>query len=163
MGVFQQTASRSSLLSHPVFILCLRVALGLVFILASIDKIQNPAEFAGVIANYRLLPYKFIHGIAIVLPWLEVVTGSLLLLGIWTRANALLTSFMLLVFIFAIGQALWRNLDISCGCFTTAPGANKMTRWTLYWDIIWLSWGTLLLWFGRDVYSLFQILTKKRI
>jgi uncharacterized membrane protein YphA (DoxX/SURF4 family) len=152
-----------ALVIQPVFILCLRVALGLVFILASIDKIQNPDEFAKAIANYRLLPYEFIHGIAIVLPWIEVVTGSLLLLGIWTRANALLTSAMLLVFIFAIGQALWRHLDISCGCFTAAPGADKMTRWTLYWDIIWLSWGILLLLFGRDVYSLFQILTKKRI
>jgi len=151
------------LLSHPIFLLCLRVALGLVFILASVDKIQNPDQFATAIANYRLLPYELIHGTAIVLPWIEVVTGSLLLLGIWTRANALLTSFMLLVFILAIAQALWRHLDISCGCFSTDPGANKMTRWTLYWDIIWLSWGMLLLLFGRDVYSLFQILTKKRI
>lgn len=154
--------SRSSLLSHPLFILCLRIALGLVFILASVDKIQNPDQFARTIANYRILPYEFIHGMAIVLPWIEVVSGSLLLLGIWTRANALLTSFMLLVFIFAIAQALWRHLDISCGCFSTAPGANKMTRWTLYWDIIWLSWGILLLIFGRDVYSLFHILQKRR-
>jgi uncharacterized membrane protein YphA (DoxX/SURF4 family) len=152
-----------SFLSHSVFVLFLRVALGLVFILASIDKIQNPDEFAKAIAYYRLLPYEFIHGIAIVLPWMEIVTGSLLLLGIWTRANALLASSMLLVFIFAIGQALWRYLDISCGCFTTAPGADKMTRWTLYWDIIWLSWGVLLLLFGRDVYSPLQMLTRKRI
>ena len=152
----------SSLFSHPLFILCLRVALGLVFVVASIDKIHNPDGFAEAIANYRLLPYEFIHGIAIVLPWIEVVTGILLLLGIWTRANALITSLMLLVFIFAIAQALWRALDISCGCFTTDPGANKMTRWTLYWDVIWLSWGTLLLLFGRDVCSVFRILTCKR-
>ena len=154
--------SRSSLLSHPLLLLFLRVALGLVFIVASIDKIQNPDQFAGAIANYRLLPYEFIHGAAIVLPWIEVVTGSLLLLGIWTRANALLTSSMLLIFIFAIGQALWRNLDISCGCFTAAAGADKMTRWTLYWDIIWLFWGILLLLFGRDVYSPIHILNRKR-
>jgi putative oxidoreductase len=153
----------SAFFSHPLLLLCLRVALGLVFILASIDKIQNPDGFARAIANYRLLPYEFIHAIAIVLPWIEVVTGSLLLLGIWTKANALLTSAMLLVFIFAIGQSLWRHLDISCGCFSSAPGANKMTMWTLYWDIIWFSWGVLLLLFGRDVRSLFQILTKKQI
>jgi uncharacterized membrane protein YphA (DoxX/SURF4 family) len=150
------------LLSHPVFILCLRVGLGLVFLVASIDKIQNPDQFARAIANYRLLPYEFIHGTAIVLPWIEVVAGSLLLLGVWTRANALLASSMLLVFIFAIAQALWRHLDISCGCFDVASGADKMSRWTLYWDIIWLFWGILLLLFGRDVYSLFHILNKKR-
>ena len=154
--------NRSAFLSHPVFILCLRVALGLVFIVASVDKIRNPDAFATAIANYRLLPYEFIHGVAIVLPWVEAVAGSLLLLGIWTRANALLTSCMLIVFVLAIGQALWRHLDISCGCFTTAPGANKMTRWTLYWDLIWLSWGTLLLLFGRDVYSLFPARFRSR-
>jgi putative oxidoreductase len=149
--------------SHPVFILCLRVSLGLVFIVASVDKIQNPGQFAMAIANYRLLPYEFIHGTAIVLPWIEVVAGSLLLLGIWTRANALLASSMLLVFILAIAQALWRHLDISCGCFDVASGADKMTRWTLYWDILWLFWGILLLRFGRDEYSVLHVLNRKRI
>jgi uncharacterized membrane protein YphA (DoxX/SURF4 family) len=150
------------LFSHPLFLLCLRVALGLVFIIASVDKIQNPDDFATAIANYRLLPYEFINGAAIVLPWLEFITGSLLLLGIWTKANALLTSSMLLVFIFAVSQALWRELDISCGCFNTDPAAHKMTRWTLYWDIIWLLWGITLLTCGRDVYSLFHILHKTK-
>ena len=142
-----------SLLSHPLFILCLRIALGLVFILASTDKILKPDNFAKNIANYRVLPYEYINAVAIALPWLEIITGSLLLVGIWIRANALLTSSMLLVFIFAIAQALWLDLDISCGCFNTDPAAHKMTRWTLYWDILWLSWGTILLIFGRDAYS----------
>jgi putative oxidoreductase len=152
-----------NLISHPLFVLVLRVALGLVFIVASLDKIENPGQFAKNIANYRLLPYEFTHGVAIVLPWLEVTTGSLLVLGIWTRANALLTSSMLLVFIFAVSQALWRQLDISCGCFSTDPLAHKMTRWTLYWDVIWFSWGVIVIAFQSGAYSLPEILRRKKV
>jgi uncharacterized membrane protein YphA (DoxX/SURF4 family) len=152
-----------NLISHPLFVLLLRVALGLVFVVASLDKIENPGQFAKNIANYRLLPYEFIHGMAIVLPWLEMMTGSLLVLGIWTRANALLTTSMLLVFIFAVSQALWRHLDISCGCFSTDPLADKMTRWTLYWDVIWLSWGVVVVIFHSEAYSLPRILRGKKV
>jgi uncharacterized membrane protein YphA (DoxX/SURF4 family) len=152
-----------NLISHPLFLLLLRVALGLVFIVASLDKIENPGQFARNIANYRLLPYEFTDGVAIVLPWLEITAGSLLVLGVWTRANALLTSSMLLVFIFAVSQALWRHLDISCGCFSTDPLAHKMTRWTLYWDIIWFSWGVIVIAFHSEAYSLRQILRRKKV
>jgi uncharacterized membrane protein YphA (DoxX/SURF4 family) len=152
-----------NLISHPLFVLFLRVALGLVFIVASLDKIENPGQFAQNIANYRLLPYEFIYGVAIILPWLEIMTGSLLVLGIWTRASALLTLSMLLVFIFAVSQALWRHLDISCGCFSTDPLAHKMTRWTLYWDLIWLSWAVIVIIFQSEAYSLPRILRGKKV
>jgi uncharacterized membrane protein YphA (DoxX/SURF4 family) len=152
-----------NLISHPLFLLLLRLALGVVFIVASLDKIENPGQFARNIANYRLLPYEFNDGVAIVLPWLEITAGSLLVLGVWTRANALLTSCLLLVFIFAVSQALWRQLDISCGCFSTDPLAHKMTRWTLYWDLIWLSWGVIVIAFRSEAYSLPQILRRKKV
>ena len=128
-------------LSHPWFVSLLRIGLGLVFIAASLDKIQNPQLFADNIANYRAIPYPLINPIAVTLPWVEFVAGSLLVMGIWSRANALILSGMLVLFSLAILQALLRNLDISCGCFSTDPEAHKMTRWTLYLNLIWLWWG----------------------
>jgi uncharacterized membrane protein YphA (DoxX/SURF4 family) len=152
-----------NLISHPLFVLLLRLALGCVFVVASLDKIQNPGQFAKNIANYRLLPYESIDGIAIILPWLEIITGTLLILGVWTRASALITISLLLAFIFAVSQALWRHLDISCGCFSTDPLAHKMTRWTLYWDVIWLAWALIVFTFQREVYSLPRILRGRRV
>ena len=152
-----------NLISHPLFVLLLRVALGLVFVVASLDKIENPGQFVRNIANYRLLPYEVTDGVAIVLPWLEIITGSLLVLGVWTRASALIASSMLLVFIFIVSQALWRQLDISCGCFSTDPMAHKMTRWTLYWDVIWLSWAVIVIIFQSEAYSLPRILRRKKV
>ena len=154
------TEDMKKLIFHPAVITLLRVALGLVFIVASIDKIQHPESFAINIANYRLLPYQLINVSAIVLPWLEIVTGSLLVLGLWIRAAGILTCGMLLTFIAAISQALLRDLDISCGCFSTDPADHRMTRWTLYWNIIWLGWGMIIVYYHRFQYTLWDILSK---
>jgi uncharacterized membrane protein YphA (DoxX/SURF4 family) len=149
-------------ISHPVLIALLRVALGAVFIVASLDKILNPEAFATNIANYRLLPYTVINAIAIVLPWLEVVTGTLLILGVWIRASTMIVWGLLLAFSVAISQALARGLDISCGCFTTNPVAERMSWWTLIWDLIWLSWGILIWIFDHGHYSLFKFLNTRK-
>ena len=145
-------------ISHPLLVSLLRVALGAVFIVASLDKIQNPEAFATTIANYRLLPYTVINGMAIVLPWLEVVTGTLLVLGVWIRASTTLVWGLLLLFSVAISQALVRGLDISCGCFSTNPVAERMSWWTLICDLIWLSWGILIWIFDHGHYSILKFL-----
>jgi putative oxidoreductase len=149
-------------ISHPMLIALLRVALGAVFIVASLDKILNPEAFATNIANYRLLPYTVINAIAIMLPWLEVVTGTLLILGVWIRASTMIVWGLLLAFSIAISQALARGLDISCGCFTTNPVAERMSWWTLIWDLIWLSWGFLVWIFDEGHYSLFKFLSTRK-
>lgn len=149
-------------LAHPLPVSLLRVALGVVFIVASLDKIQNPEAFATTIANYRLLPYKFINGMAIVLPWLEVVTGTLLVLGVWIRASTMMVWGLLFAFSIAICQALARGLDISCGCFTTNPAAERMSLWTLIWDLLWLFWGVLIWFFDHGHYSLFKLLNTRK-
>jgi uncharacterized membrane protein YphA (DoxX/SURF4 family) len=150
------------ILSRPLLITLFRVALGAVFIVASLDKIQNPEAFATTIANYRVLPYTCINGIAIVLPWLEVIIGTLLVLGVWVRAGTIIAWGLLLVFSTAISHALVRGLDISCGCFTTNPDAEKMSLWTLIWDLIWLCWGILIWVFDRGQYSLFKFLNTRK-
>ncbi len=69
-----------------------------------------------------MLPYEWIHLLAITLPWIEVAAGLLLMAGVWKRASALLITVMLVVFIAAIAQAVARNLNIECGCFGTVGG-----------------------------------------
>jgi len=99
---------------------------GFIFIYASIDKIAAPAYFAGMIQNYQLIPDLFINFAAIVLPWLELLCGMLLLIGIWHRSAALLITILMVVFIIAISSAIFRGLDIECGCF----GAGTSANWT---------------------------------
>jgi uncharacterized membrane protein YphA (DoxX/SURF4 family) len=162
MNSANRTRTLRRALSHPLLLALLRVALGLVFIVASLDKIQNPEAFASTIANYRFLPYKTINGVAIVLPWLEAVAGTLLVFGVWVRANTLIICCLLVAFSIAIAQALGRGLDISCGCFNTNPVAEKMSLWTLIWDLIWLCWGGLLWAFDRGHYSVLSFSPGKK-
>ena len=149
-------------IAHPLFVALLRVALGAVFIVASLDKIQNPEAFATTVANYRILPYTFVNGIAIVLPWLEITTGTFLVLGTWTRAGTMMVCGLLAVFAIAIAQALARGLDISCGCFANNPDSEQMSLWTLIWDLIWLSWGILVWCFDHGQYSLSKLLNTRK-
>src|SRR5437899_857425 len=82
----------------------LRLALGGIFLFAGAVKIIDPAAFSANISNYRLLPHEWINLLAITLPWIELVTGSLLIVGLWRRTNALLITMMMVVFLAAISQ-----------------------------------------------------------
>jgi len=106
--------------------LALRVFLGLLLIMASIEKIHDPGAFAESVANYRLLPPFAVMGVATVLPWIELLSGLFLLIGILVHGSALLISALMLVFIIAILSALMRGLDILCGCYTLDPSASRI-------------------------------------
>lgn len=99
---------------------------GLVFIYASIDKIADPAYFAGTIQNYQIIPVSIINIVAIILPWLELLCGVLLLTGVWHRPASLIITFLMIVFIIAISSAIFRGLDIECGCY----GSGISADWT---------------------------------
>jgi uncharacterized membrane protein YphA (DoxX/SURF4 family) len=105
-----------------IVVLVCRLIVGGVFIYASLDKLLNPAAFAEVIHNYRIVPIFLLHLSAHLLPVVEVVSGGALVLGIRRRGAALLTATMTVIFMVAITAALIRNLDISCGCFNTDGG-----------------------------------------
>ena len=94
-----------------------RIALGSVFIYAGTLKILAPAEFAGSIAAYRILPYFWNYAAAAVLPWIEVICGLLLVAGLRQRSAAFFIACLNLLFIAAIAAAMFRGLDIGCGCF----------------------------------------------
>lgn len=105
-----------------------RIFLGCVFIYASLDKIANPEAFAGVIKNYQVLPVQLINPLAIFLPWTELFVGLLMVVNKWARACLLIYSFLLVIFVIALSQALIRGLDISCGCFSV-QSSSKSEIW----------------------------------
>jgi len=124
-------------LTHPVLGLFLRVYVGGVFIYASMYKINYPAEFAETIASYQMIPYWAINLTALILPWIELVAGVLLVLGIRTKSAAAVIGFLLLVFSLAILVTMVRGIPIGCGCFTSV---DEPLGWrTLVRDLMWLA------------------------
>lgn len=94
-----------------------RYLLGIIFIVASIDKISSPEAFAASIHAYRLSPELFDNLLALLIPWIELVCGILLMSGVKVRASSFILSVLLLLFMVAITAALMRGLKIDCGCF----------------------------------------------
>jgi putative oxidoreductase len=114
-------------LRHPAVHWAVAIALGALFVYASLDKIGSPRDFARIIYHYRLagpsasLGFVPANLLAVVLPWIEIVCGLLLIVGVWRREAALLTAAMLVVFIGAVGWALAQGIDLrNCGCFTVS-------------------------------------------
>tara|TARA_B100000287_G_scaffold214014_1_gene201986 strand:- start:71 stop:520 length:450 start_codon:yes stop_codon:yes gene_type:complete len=93
-----------------------RLILGTVFIWASLDKIIDPEKFARNISNYHIVPYGLENTIAIILPWLELLIGSGLILGIMVDGSVAISLFLLFLFNILIAQAILRGFNIECGC-----------------------------------------------
>jgi hypothetical protein len=128
-----------------IFNLILRLTVGGVFVVAGALKIWDPGSFAKDVANYRLLPDALVNLVAITLPWIEVLAGGLLMAGLWKKPSALLIAGMMAVFLAGIGQAVYRHLDIRCGCFSTLEA--RKVGWTalaedgvLFLAAAWLAW-----------------------
>jgi len=118
-------------------LLGVRLVLGGLFIWMGYNKIGHPVDFLKEIREYHALPESpalFLNTTAIVLPWLEVVAGSALILGVFVRSAAAVFAIMLAVFTPAI---LFRALEIraqtgtpffdiafDCGC-----GAGVVVTW----------------------------------
>jgi putative oxidoreductase len=110
--------------ASPWLTVRVQIALGLFFIVAALPKLVDPPSFAHMIYNYRLVPGAFVNIFALVMPWLELLLGLALILGIWTRTSAALVGALLLVFVAAISLNLARGNAIDCGCFDVSA-ANK--------------------------------------
>jgi hypothetical protein len=103
-----------------------------VFIYASVDKILHPASFTEAVYNYKILSDALINLTAIILPWLELLQGIFLVLGIRLPGAALLCNLLLVTFFVALVFNLARGLDIHCGCFTTSQKATLNLCMCLY-------------------------------
>lgn len=113
------------ILSNPVLSLAARLTVGLVFIAAAVDKIAVPDAFAKSISNYQIVPLYLLHILAMTLPWIELLAGLMLVLGIRLRANAAIAGTLLLIFIAAVLWALSQDYNINCGCFAQTPDAPQ--------------------------------------
>jgi uncharacterized membrane protein YphA (DoxX/SURF4 family) len=129
-------------------LLALRWGMAAVFIAAAIPKIAAPDLFAGNVHNYQILPAWGVNVLAIVLPWLELLSGVGLALGIWSRACAVTMAALLLVFTSAYVSARVRGLDIACGCFEVGSEAEPASAlWIALRDLALLLAAGLLAWF----------------
>lgn len=109
-----------------------------------------------MIYNYRLVPAGLLNAFALVLPWVELLAGLALILGVWKKEAAIVVAVLILVFIVAIGVNLARDHAVDCGCFDLRSAGKSRDelftemKWVLLRDV-----GLLLL--------AFQVLVAERV
>lgn len=95
----------------------MRLGLAAVFLASGAIKVVDPAQTRTAVRAYELLPPDLIGPVATALPLVELVVGTLLLVGAFTRWVAVASALLLVVLMSAVAQAWARGLSIDCGCF----------------------------------------------
>jgi putative oxidoreductase len=116
----------------------LRLGLGGLFVYTGAIKLADPLAFALEIHNYQLFP-SLSPLLAASLPAVELAVGAALLAGPrpWLRAGALASAALMVVFTVAVGSAVARGVNISCGCF--GAGSGPVTMATVLRDVVLLA------------------------
>lgn len=132
----------------PYLLFALRILLAIVFILAGASKVRRPILFSRQVAAYRLLPRFLVRPIAFLLPWVELIVGFALLIGIKTMYFAFLSAILMFIFSLAVGinLALGRK-DIDCGCYSYKH-AETISIKLIYRDLLFLLSSLTLIRFG---------------
>ncbi len=146
---------------HAWLALPARLYLGFVFLTACWHKIVDPAGFALDIAAYQLLPLALVNLMALILPWVELFTGVMIVLGLRTRTAALLIASMMVVFMIALAWALHQGYDMSCGCFASSGSGDLISWSTMLRDAGWLALALYVLGFDRRPLGLDRLLGSK--
>jgi len=116
-----------AILANDYFNWTLRTIVGLVLVVAAIDKAADPSAFAVSITNYKLVSEGPALALATILPWIELVTGLCVLFGVLRTGGAVVASGLFAIFAALMASALARGLDISCGCFSQDPGVGTIS------------------------------------
>lgn len=109
------------------FALIVRIGLGCTFLYSSLPKIRQPYDFLSSVYKYEMVGPKLGLLIAMVLPWAELMVGVCLLGGIFVGGALLVSIALGAMFTFVIGSAMYRGLNISCGCFSSTGSIGYAT------------------------------------
>ena len=140
---------RQSLINNSWIELAARWILGLTFIFASLHKILAPADFAKIVYGYGLFPEISINLIALIIPFLELIIGLALIIGIYQRSAAIIVNGLLLAFIVVLSINLIRGHEFNCGCFSAGQsGYSNSPKETIVRDILYFLLGLQVILFG---------------
>lgn len=114
-----------------VVVALLHILIGLLFLTSGIAKALDLTRFTASVAEYKLIPSNMSAPIAYALVSLELTTGVLLLVGLFTTIATLIAIMLLAVFSTAVAMNLLRGrTQIDCGCL------GGLSEQYLSWSIV---------------------------
>ena len=122
-------------LLHPTMRRVAQIVAGVIFLASALAKISDLSAFAGNIHNFHLEPFVPMAAtnlLAITIPWVELIAGLALVVGVRPRAGAVVYTVLLGIFTIGVISAMARGLSFDCGCFgkagASAIGAKKLAE-----------------------------------
>lgn len=94
-----------------------RLGLAAAWLVSGALKVVDPAQTRIAVRAYEVLPLGLVGPVTTALPLVELMLGTLLLVGAFTRWAALTSVALLVVFMLGVVQAWVRGRSIDCGCF----------------------------------------------
>jgi uncharacterized membrane protein YphA (DoxX/SURF4 family) len=110
-----------------ILLFLIRFVLGALFLYTGFIKIREPVAFAGSVAAYKLLPYTGNYLVAAILPWIEALSGLILISGYRIKSAVALLMLLNTIFMIALVTVIYRGLNIDCGCFR--QGGQATSPW----------------------------------
>jgi uncharacterized membrane protein YphA (DoxX/SURF4 family) len=103
----------------PWVVVVARGLVGGVFLLAGFSKVLLPhAEVMALMQQYAVIPTVITPWLATLLPWLELASGTALIIGFYTTVAAYIIGGQLVMFIALMLVVLALGVPIAdCGCF----------------------------------------------
>lgn len=136
-----------------------RIVLGAVLLIAGALKVGALGESVNAVRGYQLLPWELTAPVGYALPFVEIASGLLLIVGLFTRASAIVGALLMVAFLIGIGSAWARGISIECGCFGGGGAISKEAAiaaypWEMLRDLALLACGLLLVWRPSTPFSL---------
>lgn len=97
----------------------IRLAAAAVWLVAGAAKVVDLEHFHAQVDQYRLLPHALEAPFAYSVPFVELLVGLYLAVGLLTRVAAAVGCVLMALFLAAQAQAWARGLSLDCGCFGT--------------------------------------------
>ena len=116
----------------------LRILMGLLFIYSGIFKAIDPENFSRAVQNYDVLPLLLVPYCAMIIPYVEMITGLLLSAGWKIRPASLILLCLMMIFTAAIAVNVLRGRSFDCGCFELKIFGIKETvsAWLVMRDLM---------------------------
>jgi uncharacterized membrane protein YphA (DoxX/SURF4 family) len=144
--------------------LALRIVVGGVWLVAGALKLPEPAQSVAAVRAYQILPADLVAPVGQLLPVIEVVIGLMLILGLLTRAAAVASAALFVVFIAGIVSVWVRGINIDCGCFGGGganPDAASQYPWEIARDAALLAASLFLAWLPQSRLALDNVLFRR--
>ncbi len=146
----------------------LRVFIGGAFMFAAYNKIGGTQSFANAIKGFRIVDADkhgyLIQSAAYMMPWVEMIAGLLLVLGLWTRASAVVIWVLLVGFMAALIHVIMdETISADCSCFGDIKlGCSSTVGWCqVIRDVILLVPTTYLIWRQGGILALDRVFRDK--